>query len=87
MMGNDKKTSFTTEEFLQIANAIENSTTINDLLIGASENAGVTYSFYLHFPAIGAVDFNNTGIFHHYNFPPILFEEQQQNVLLVNILL
>ena len=80
MMGHDKKTSFTAEEFLQIANAIENSTTINDLLIGASENAGVTYSFYLHFPAIGAVDFNSSGILHPYNFPDTMAEDFKRNI-------
>ena len=80
MMGNDKKTSFTTEEFLNIATTLESSTTISDLLIGASENAGVTYSFYLHFPAIGAVDFNSSGILHPYNFPDTMVEDFKKNI-------
>ena len=80
MMGNDKKTSFTTEEFLNIATTLESSTTISDLLIGASENAGVTYSFYLHFPAIGAVDFNSSGILHPYNFPDTMVEDFKGNI-------
>jgi len=80
MIGNDKKTSFTAEEFLQIATALESSTTISDLLIGASENAGVKYSFYIHFPAIGAVDFNNSGIFHLYNFPDTMAENFKKNI-------
>ena len=79
MMGHDKKTSLTAEEFLHIASALESSTTISDLLIGASEKVGVTYSFYVHFPAVGAVDFNNTGIFHHYNFPDTMVEDYTRN--------
>ena len=48
MMGHDKKTSLTAEEFLHIATALESSTTISDLLIGASEKVGVTYSCLLY---------------------------------------
>lgn len=44
MMGHDKKTSLTAEEFLHIATALESSTIISDLLIGASEKVGVTSS-------------------------------------------
>ncbi len=79
MMGHDNKTSFTAEEFMQIATAIESSTTITDLLVGASEKVGVTYSFYVHFPAIGAIDFNNAGILHPYNLPDEIVEDYRKN--------
>jgi len=80
MMGNDKKTLFTAEEFVDVAESFERSTTISELLIGGSESLGVKYSFYVHFPAIGAVDFKNAGIFHLYNFPDKMTEEYTENI-------
>jgi len=69
MLGNDKKTSLTQYEFMEAVKAIESYTTINSLMTGSSESVGVKYSFYQHFPPIGAFDFNNSGRFHGYNTP------------------
>ncbi len=62
-------TWFKRDEFLDIAKAIEASTNITDLLIGTAERAGVTMSAYMHFPAIGSLDFGNNGLFHSYHIP------------------
>lgn len=69
MMGNDKKRALTQSELVDAVNSLKAATTINELLLRASETLGVIYSVYIHFPAIGAVDFNNTGVFHHYKVP------------------
>jgi len=69
MLGNDKKRSLTPDELMGIVNALESFTTINTLLVGASESVGLKYSSYHHFPAVGAVDYDNTCRFHGYNIP------------------
>lgn len=69
MMGNDEKRALTQSELVDAVNSLKAATTINELLLRASESLGVIYSVYIHFPAIGAVDFNNTGVFHHYKVP------------------
>jgi len=48
---------FKKNEFLDILEAIETSANITDLFIGTAERAGVTMSAYMHFPAIGSLDF------------------------------
>lgn len=63
---NDKK-SLTQQEYVDSVNCLKASTTINDLMVSATTILGMTQSLYIHFPAIGAVDFNNSGIFHLYN--------------------
>ena len=69
MLGNDKKKSLTQKEFMTAIKTIESFTTINSLMTGSSESVAVKHSLYVHFPAVGAFDFNNSGRFHGYNAP------------------
>ena len=69
MFTDEKRTSLTRDEFLEVIQTIEGYSTINGLMIGAAETLGVKYSFYQHFPAVGAFDFNKVGEFHGYNTP------------------
>jgi len=72
MLGNDKKTSLTSKEFMDVVTVFESYTTIRDLLVGASETLGVTCSFYMHFPAVGAFDFTSSAVFYPYNIPSFI---------------
>lgn len=69
MFGNSKKRSLSSEEFLDVANIIESYTTITTLLEGFAKTLGVKFSFYTHYPPVGAFDFNSSGIFYPYNAP------------------
>lgn len=69
MMSNEKKRSLTQKELRAALNELKATSTIKDLLISATETLGVSHSLYIHYPAIGAFDFKNTGIFHHYQVP------------------
>lgn len=69
MLGDNKKTSLTTEECLDIFNILESSTTLGGLLVDATKKLGVKHSLYQHFTAVGALDFNNVGKFHPFNIP------------------
>lgn len=69
MLGNDKKSSLTQKEFMAALNAIKSYKTINSLMTGSSESIKVKHSLYVHFPAVGAFDFKNSGKYHGYNAP------------------
>lgn len=69
MFGNNKKTSLTSKEFIDVVKIVESYTTITTLLVGISETLGVKFSFYTHYPAVGSLDFKNSGISHVYNAP------------------
>jgi len=69
MMGIDNKRSLTQAEFVEAVQSLKAATTFNELHVSAAETLGVTNSLYIHFPAIGAVDFNISGVFHQYKVP------------------
>ncbi|MGJ8562122.1 MAG: LuxR C-terminal-related transcriptional regulator [Alphaproteobacteria bacterium] len=69
MMGNDKKISLSHDEFMDLVATLEASKTIGDLLIDGIDKLGVKHSFYQHYPAVGAVDYNNYAKFYPYNTP------------------
>lgn len=69
MAGDNKKTSLTHEEFMNAVSSITRCTTITDLLNSTRKSIGLKHSLYRHFPAIGAVDFKNAGVFHSYKIP------------------
>ena len=69
MLENDKKMSLTQKEFMVILNTIKSFTTINSLMTGSSEAVQVKHSLYVHFPAVGAFDFKNSGKYHGYKAP------------------
>jgi len=54
---------------MDIFDVIESSTTIGELLVDAAKKLGVKHSFYQHFTAVGALDFNTFGKFHSFNAP------------------
>lgn len=79
MLGNQKKTALSPDEVLGIIHKIESATTIDELLTGAAEALGVKHSFYQHFTAVGAFDFNTYGAFYPYNAPEEVVEFYSKN--------
>lgn len=74
MPGRDNKRALTREQLLTISERIEGYTTITDLLNGTAEQMGVTFSCYMHFPAVGALDFSHSGVFHSFNVPEFIVD-------------
>jgi DNA-binding CsgD family transcriptional regulator len=79
MLGNQKKTALTPDDVLGIINTIESASTIGDLLTGAAKAIGIKVSFYQHFTAVGAFDFNTYGNFHPFNAPEEILEFYSKN--------
>lgn len=80
MFVDSKKRSLSSDEFLTAIQAVEAFSTIDDLMVGSAESVQVKYSYYQHFPAVGALDFNKSGRFHGYNTPDYVKEFYSQQV-------
>lgn len=79
MFTDEKRTSLSRDEFLETIQTIESFTTINSLMLGSAKTVNVKYSFYQHYPAVGAFDFNKVGNFHGYNTPDYIKEFYRNN--------